>query len=142
MKPEMLREIDTLRRQLATFATVEYRMSLPSMMAIVEAAYVMARDDTNTAGQRELVETLPITHASVSRAVTYWSQHSASGVTGKGFIHTSQNLDNRRFTDLRFSPKGAMFVLCSHLVGRPRPMQKYVSVSKPLEHLTECRAVV
>lgn len=110
MRPEMLREIDTLRRQLATFATIDYRISLPSMMAIVETAYLMARDETNTARQSDLVDTLPITHASVSRAVTYWSQHSASGVVGKGFIQTSQNLDNRRFTDLRFTPKGGMFV--------------------------------
>lgn len=110
MRPEMLVEIDTLRRQLTQFATVDYRMSLPSMMAIIEAAYIMARDNTNTAPQSALVEALPITHASVSRSVTYWSQHTSGGVVGKGFINTSQNVENRRHTDLRFTPKGGMFV--------------------------------
>jgi len=110
MRPEMLVEIDTLRRQLTTFATVDYRMSLPSMMAIIEVAYVMANENTNTAPQSALVKALPITHASVSRSVTYWSQHTSGGVVGKGFINTSQNIDNRRNTDLRFTPKGGMFV--------------------------------
>lgn len=110
MKPEMLKQIDTLRQQLAVFASQDPRMSLPSMMAIVEAAYLMARDGTNTAPQSEIVAELPITHASVSRAVTYWSTHSTHSVVGKGLIQTSQNLENRKFTDLRFTSKGAMFV--------------------------------
>ncbi len=117
-----LSTVEQLRHQLAVFASQDYRMSLPSMQAITEIAYVMARDNTNIVPQSELVAALPATHASVSRAITYWSTHSARSVIGKGFVQTSQNIENRRHTDLRLTPKGGMFVrsLFSNAVAHNR----------------------
>lgn len=107
---ERLQQIETLRRQLATFSTIDPKISNVSMQAMVEVAYIMAEQDTNTVKQSSLVDALPVTHASVSRAVTYWSDHKYQGSTGHGLLQTSQDPENRRFTLLRLSPRGSMFV--------------------------------
>ena len=84
MRLDMLKQIDTLRQQLAVFASQDPRMSLPSMMAIVEAAYIMARDGTNLAPQSEIVTELPIIDGSVSDLATVsvtWPLSGAVTVT-------------------------------------------------------------
>tara|TARA_E500000178_G_C16928905_1_gene710771 strand:+ start:337 stop:693 length:357 start_codon:yes stop_codon:yes gene_type:complete len=106
---ERLANIETLRRQLATFSTIDPTMSIVSMQTLTEVLWRMAEDDTNIVKQADVVHELPVTHASVSRAVTYWSEHKLNGKDGKGFLLTSQDPENRRYTLLRLSGRGSMF---------------------------------
>ena len=116
---ERLTDIETLRRQLATFSSIDPTMSIVSMQTLTEVLWRMAEDDTNIVKQADVVHELPVTHASVP---LYWSEHKLNGPDGKGFLLTSQDPENRRYTLLRLSGRGLCSVVHYLFHGRSDTM--------------------
>jgi len=96
----------TLLRQLTHFATVDPTISLPMMMTLTVMAEEIDRTGERWVRQEYIRDNMPVSSASVSRAVTYWSKHH----DGKGFITTTQDPQDRRLSLLSFTPSGNMFV--------------------------------
>lgn len=96
----------TLLRQLTHFATVDPTISLPMMMALTTIAVEFERTSERWVHQSVLRDTMPVSPASVSRAITYWSKHH----DGKGYVSTTQDSQDRRLSLLSLTPSGSLFV--------------------------------
>jgi len=96
----------TLLAQLTHFATVDPTISMPMIMALTIMAKEIDETGARWVPQSVLRDSMPVTPASVSRAITYWSKHH----DGKGFITTAQDPQDRRLSLLSLTPSGNMFV--------------------------------
>ena len=95
-----------LRLQMTHFATVDPLMSLPSIMALAVIADELSATGEQWLHQSTVREALPVTPASVSRALTYWSQHN----DGKGLLKFAQDPQDRRQSLISLTPSGSLFV--------------------------------
>lgn len=96
----------TLLDQLTHFATVDPTISLPMMMTLTMLAKELEDSGEKWTHQSLIRDNMPVTPASVSRAITYWSKHHG----GKGFITTAQDPQDRRLSLLSLTASGNMFV--------------------------------
>lgn len=101
----MLRS-STLLTQMNIFATVDATISMPMILALTTMANEIDKTGERWVPQSVLRDSMPVTPASVSRAITYWSRHH----NGKGFVTTAQDPQDRRLSLLSFTPAGNMFV--------------------------------
>lgn len=96
-------DVNTLTREIETFADVDPEMQIHTMLVFLFIA------QRGTCTQKDLEVSLGLTNATASRNVSYWCERKTYTQEGIGFVERTEDPRDRRYKLLRLSKAGQKF---------------------------------